>query len=402
MSVCWDYNPAGAITHEHTTTQNGTHAITTYHYDNAHQLRVLATYTNTPAEAASDVVDNGQQVDNTTDTGHRANGTNHKPSSINALETFMHAHAHTHGTYLNTLPRVVETLPLTQVRLYTYTPTGHRANEYVSDGSVSVLGWDALGYLSSITRGHTTTANGGVGVASAVSAADSIRAHSVSGVPVLHSLERVRMSCDTAGSMVRATGGDGVSVPVVWDECAVVPSLLGVGVLPVSGVGRYTHADSAAGSVPAGASAAGVPSSAASARSGHGGGVVPGLGTGAGLVDPYAVFEAVGSGAAAVYGGGGVSAAVASTSASASVSSAPVTSASGSVSGVGVLPAGVPSVLGAFGLVGFFCCGCVCCWFFGGGCACGGSCGAFVCVVGSFAWCCWFWVVWFWFCVGGV
>ena len=264
----------------------GARTIRTFTYDAAHQLQTLATYT------LVDQITTQQQ-----------------------LTGFFTEHENTHGQYLHTLPAHIEDLPLAQVSVYTYSSTGHRTSQYASDGSYSLLGWDALGYISSITRAHSTTS------------AVTTGTRGVPGVSALEATEHIRISCDASGAMIRATGNDHRSVPVVWDECASVPSLVGVGVLPASVVGRVGRYGSVGSVVGSGSAVAGS-GFAGSGVFSRGAAVVPGVGSGAGLLNPYGVFEAAGSTA-------GVSGVQVSVQAGAS----------------GVLPAGVPDVLGAFGVV---------------------------------------------------
>lgn len=216
-------------------------------YDDAAQVRAIGTYT------AASVADN-------TDSDFGAEQVREFLSGGNASEFTAQLPEHVDLNFAGD-GRTVEGLPLTLVRLYSYDAVGRRTGEVASDGSSVTMGYSLAGSIASMT-----TADSG----------SCARVQVAAGV-----------SGDIAGISSLASGW----TPVVMDPTAEVPTVVGVGEMPVPTPGVSMLGASTSG----GSGVRGTSSSVLAGGAGVLGGFtsnagvssVPGLAGPAGLLDPF-------------------------------------------------------------------------------------------------------------------
>ena len=214
-------------------------------YDDAAQVRAIGTYT------ATSVVDNAdsgaEQVREFLSGGNASEFTAQLPERVD----------------LNFAGdgRTVEGLPLTLVRLYSYDAVGRRTGEVASDGSSVTMGYSLAGSIASMT-----TADSG-------------------------SCARVQVAAGVAGDIAGISSLASGWIPVVMDPTAEVPTVVGVGEMPVPTPGVSMLGTPASG----GSGVRGTSSSVLAGGAGVLGGFtsnagvssVPGLASSAGLLDPF-------------------------------------------------------------------------------------------------------------------
>ena len=214
-------------------------------YDDAAQVRAIGTYT------ATSVVDNAdsgaEQVREFLSGGNASEFTAQLPERVD----------------LNFAGdgRTVEGLPLTLVRLYSYDAVGRRTGEVASDGSSVTMGYSLAGSIASMT-----TADSG-------------------------SCARVQVAAGVAGDIAGISSLASGWIPVVMDPTAEVPTVVGVGEMPVPTPGVSMLGAPASG----GSGVRGTSSSVLAGGAGVLGGFtsnagvssVPGLAGPAGLLDPF-------------------------------------------------------------------------------------------------------------------
>ena len=216
-------------------------------YDDAAQVRAIGTYT------AANVADNA-------DSDSGAEQVREFLSGGNASEFTAQLPEHVDLNFAGD-GRTVEGLPLTLVRLYSYDAVGRRTGEVASDGSSVTMGYSLAGSIASMT-----TADSG----------SCARVQVAAGV-----------SGDIAGISSLASGW----TPVVMDPTAEVPTVVGVGEMPVPTPGVSMLGTPASG----GSGVRGTSSSVLAGGAGVLGGFtsnagvssVPGLASSAGLLDPF-------------------------------------------------------------------------------------------------------------------
>ena len=216
-------------------------------YDDAAQVRAIGTYT------AASVADNA-------DSDFGAEQVREFLSGGNASEFTAQLPEHVDLNFAGD-GRTVEGLPLTLVRLYSYDAVGRRTGEVASDGSSVTMGYSLAGSIASMT-----TADSG----------SCARVQVAAGV-----------SSEVAGISSLALGW----TPVVMDPTAEVPTVVGVGEMPVPTPGVSMLGAPASG----GSGVRGTSSSVLAGGAGVLGGFtsnagvssVPGLASSAGLLDPF-------------------------------------------------------------------------------------------------------------------
>ena len=216
-------------------------------YDDAAQVRAIGTYT------ATSVADNA-------DSDFGAEQVREFLSGGNASEFTAQLPEHVDLNFAGD-GRTVEGLPLTLVRLYSYDAVGRRTGEVASDGSSVTMGYSLAGSIASMT-----TADSG----------SCARVQVAAGV-----------SSEVAGISSLALGW----TPVVMDPTAEVPTVVGVGEMPVPTPGVSMLGAPASG----GFSVRGTSSSVLAGGAGVLGGFtsnagvssVPGRAGPAGLLDPF-------------------------------------------------------------------------------------------------------------------
>ena len=216
-------------------------------YDDAAQVRAIGTYT------ATSVADNA-------DSDFGAEQVREFLSGGNASEFTAQLPEHVDLNFAGD-GRTVEGLPLTLVRLYSYDAVGRRTGEVASDGSSVTMGYSLAGSIASMT-----TADSG----------SCARVQVAAGV-----------SSEVAGISSLALGW----TPVVMDPTAEVPTVVGVGEMPVPTPGVSMLGASTSG----GSGVRGTSSSVLAGGAGVLGGFtsnagvssVPGLASSAGLLDPF-------------------------------------------------------------------------------------------------------------------
>lgn len=214
-------------------------------YDDAAQVRAIGTYT---AASVADNADSGaEQVREFLSGGNASEFTAQLPERVD----------------LNFAGdgRTVEGLPLTLVRLYSYDAVGRRTDEVASDGSSVTMGYSLAGSIASMT-----TADSG-------------------------SCARVQVAAGVTGEVAGISSLASGWIPVVMDPTAEVPTVVGVGEMPVPTPGVSMLGAPASG----GFSVRGTSSSVLAGGAGVLGGFtsnagvssVPGLASSAGLLDPF-------------------------------------------------------------------------------------------------------------------
>lgn len=214
-------------------------------YDDAAQVRAIGTYT---ATSVADNADSGaEQVREFLSGGNASEFTAQLPEHVD----------------LNFAGdgRTVEGLPLTLVRLYSYDAVGRRTGEVASDGSSVTMGYSLAGSIASMT-----TADSG-------------------------SCARVQVAAGVAGDIAGISSLASGWTPVVMDPTAEVPTVVGVGEMPVPTPGVSMLGTPASG----GSGVRGTSSSVLAGGAGVLGGFtsnagvssVPGLAGPAGLLDPF-------------------------------------------------------------------------------------------------------------------
>ena len=214
-------------------------------YDDAAQVRAIGTYTTT---SVADNADSGaEQVREFLAGGNASEFTAQLPERVD----------------LNFAGdgRTVEGLPLTLVRLYSYDAVGRRTDEVASDGSSVTMGYSLAGSIASMT-----TADSG-------------------------SCARVQVAAGVTGEVAGISSLASGWTPVVMDPTAEVPTVVGVGEMPVPTPGVSMLGAPASG----GFSVRGTSSSVLAGGAGVLGGFtsnagvssVPGLASSAGLLDPF-------------------------------------------------------------------------------------------------------------------
>lgn len=214
-------------------------------YDDAAQVRAIGTYT---ATSVADNADSGaEQVREFLSSGNASEFTAQLPEHVD----------------LNFAGdgRTVEGLPLTLVRLYSYDAVGRRTGEVASDGSSVTMGYSLAGSIASMT-----TADSG-------------------------SCARVQVAAGVAGDIAGISSLASGWTPVVMDPTAEVPTVVGVGEMPVPTPGVSMLGTPASG----GSGVRGTSSSVLAGGAGVLGGFtsnagvssVPGLASSAGLLDPF-------------------------------------------------------------------------------------------------------------------
>lgn len=102
----------------------------------------------------------------------------------------------------------------TTVTTYEYNAAGERTREIITNDRgvqrVREYAWGAYSGLASVTDTYVT-AHGG------------------------EAASRVRMVTDVTGELAQVAGGNGVSVPLLWDPDAAMPQILGAGSMPAPG-----------------------------------------------------------------------------------------------------------------------------------------------------------------------
>ena len=214
-------------------------------YDDAAQVRAIGTYTATSVAGNAD--SDAKQVREFLADGNASEFTAQLPEHVD----------------LNFAGdgRTVERLPLTLVRLYSYDAVGRRTGEVASDGSSVTMGYSLAGSIASMT-----TADSG-------------------------SCARVQVAAGVAGEVAGISSLASGWTPVVMDPTAEVPTVVGVGEMPVPTPGVSMLGASASG----GSGVRGTSSSVLAGGAGVLGGFasnagvssVPGLASSAGLLDPF-------------------------------------------------------------------------------------------------------------------
>ena len=214
-------------------------------YDDAAQVRAIGTYTAT--SVADNADSDAEQVREFLADGNASEFTAQLPERVD----------------LNFAGdgRTVEGLPLTLVRLYSYDAVGRRAGEVASDGSSVTMGYSLAGSIASMT-----TADSG-------------------------SCARVQVAAGVAGDVAGISSLASGWTPVVMDPTAEVPTVVGVGEMPVPTPGVSMLGAHASG----GSGVRGTSSSVLAGGAGVLGGFtsnagvssVPGLAGPAGLLDPF-------------------------------------------------------------------------------------------------------------------
>ena len=216
-------------------------------YDDAAQVRAIGTYT------AASVADNA-------DSDSGAEQVREFLSGGNASEFTAQLPEHVDLNFASD-GRTVEGLPLTLVRLYSYDAVGRRTGEVASDGSSVTMGYSLAGSIASMT-----TADSG-------------------------SCARVQVAAGVAGDIAGISSLASGWTPVVMDPTAEVPTVVGVGEMPVPTPGVSMLGTPASG----GSGVRGTSSSVLAGGAGVLGGFtsnagvssVPGLAGPAGLLDPF-------------------------------------------------------------------------------------------------------------------
>ena len=216
-------------------------------YDDAAQVRAIGTYT------AASVADNA-------DSDSGAEQVREFLAGGNASEFTAQLPEHVDLNFAGD-GRTVEGLPLTLVRLYSYDAVGRRTGEVASDGSSVTMGYSLAGSIASMT-----TADSG-------------------------SCARVQVAAGVAGDVAGISSLASGWTPVVMDPTAEVPTVVGVGEMPVPTPGVSMLGASASG----GSGVRGTSSSVLAGGAGVLGGFtsnagvssVPGLAGPAGLLDPF-------------------------------------------------------------------------------------------------------------------
>ena len=216
-------------------------------YDDAAQVRAIGTYT------AASVADNA-------DSDSGAEQVREFLSGGNASEFTAQLPEHVDLNFASD-GRTVEGLPLTLVRLYSYDAVGRRTGEVASDGSSVTMGYSLAGSIASMT-----TADSG-------------------------SCARVQVAAGVAGDIAGISSLASGWTPVVMDPTAEVPTVVGVGEMPVPTPGVSMLGTPASG----GSGVRGTSSSVLAGGAGVLGGFtsnagvssVPGLASSAGLLDPF-------------------------------------------------------------------------------------------------------------------
>ena len=216
-------------------------------YDDAAQVRAIGTYT------AASVADNA-------DSDSGAEQVREFLSGGNASEFTAQLPEHVDLNFASD-GRTVEGLPLTLVRLYSYDAVGRRTGEVASDGSSVTMGYSLAGSIASMT-----TADSG-------------------------SCARVQVAAGVAGDVAGISSLASGWTPVVMDPTAEVPTVVGVGEMPVPTPGVSMLGTPASG----GSGVRGTSSSVLAGGAGVLGGFtsnagvssVPGLASSAGLLDPF-------------------------------------------------------------------------------------------------------------------
>lgn len=216
-------------------------------YDDAAQVRAIGTYT------ATSVADNA-------DSDFGAEQVREFLSGGNASEFTAQLPEHVDLNFAGD-GRTVEGLPLTLVRLYSYDAVGRRTGEVASDGSSVTMGYSLAGSIASMT-----TADSG-------------------------SCARVQVAAGVSGEVAGISSLALGWTPVVMDPTAEVPTVVGVGEMPVPTPGVSMLGAPASG----GFSVRGTSSSVLAGGAGVLGGFtsnagvssVPGLASSAGLLDPF-------------------------------------------------------------------------------------------------------------------
>ena len=216
-------------------------------YDDAAQVRAIGTYTATSVVDNADSDSGAEQVREFLSGGNASDFTAQLPEHVD----------------LNFAGdgRTVEGLPLTLVRLYSYDAVGRRAGEVASDGSSVTMGYSLAGSIASMT-----TADSG-------------------------SCARVQVAAGVSGEVAGISSLASGWIPVVMDPTADVPTVVGVGEMPVPTPGVSMLGASASG----GSGVRGTSSSVLAGGAGVLGGFasnagvssVPGLASSAGLLDPF-------------------------------------------------------------------------------------------------------------------
>ena len=214
-------------------------------YDDAAQVRAIGTYTAT--SVADNADSDAEQVREFLSSGNASEFTAQLPEHVD----------------LNFAGdgRTVEGLPLTLVRLYSYDAVGRRTGEVASDGSSVTMGYSLAGSIASMT-----TADSG-------------------------SCARVQVAAGVAGDIAGISSLASGWTPVVMDPTAEVPTVVGVGEMPVPTPGVSMLGTPASG----GSGVRGTSSSVLAGGAGVLGGFtsnagvssVPGLASSAGLLDPF-------------------------------------------------------------------------------------------------------------------
>lgn len=216
-------------------------------YDDAAQVRAIGTYTATSIAGNADSDSDVEQVREFLAGGNASEFTAQLPERVD----------------LNFAGDgcTVEGLPLTLVRLYSYDAVGRRTGEVASDGSSVTMGYSLAGSIASMT-----TANSG-------------------------SCARVQVAAGVAGDIAGISSLASGWTPVVTDPTAEVPTVVGVGEMPVPTPGVNMLGTPASG----GSGVRGTSSSVLAGGAGVLGGFtsnagvssVPGLASSAGLLDPF-------------------------------------------------------------------------------------------------------------------
>ena len=216
-------------------------------YDDAAQVRAIGTYTATSVADNADSDSGAEQVREFLSGGNASEFTAQLPERVD----------------LNFAGdgRTVEGLPLTLVRLYSYDAVGRRTGEVASDGSSVTMGYSLAGSIASMT-----TADSG-------------------------SCARVQVAAGVAGDIAGISSLASGWTPVVMDPTAEVPTVVGVGEMPVPTPGVSMLGTPASG----GSGVRGTSSSVLAGGAGVLGGFtsnagvssVPGLAGPAGLLDPF-------------------------------------------------------------------------------------------------------------------
>ncbi|WP_257123909.1 DUF6531 domain-containing protein [Rothia dentocariosa] len=216
-------------------------------YDDAAQVRAIGTYTAASVADNADSDSGAEQVREFLSGGNASEFTAQLPERVD----------------LNFAGdgRTVEGLPLTLVRLYSYDAVGRRTGEVASDGSSVTMGYSLAGSIASMT-----TADSG-------------------------SCARVQVAAGVSGEVAGISSLTSGWIPVVTDPTAEVPTVVGVGEMPVPTPGVSMLGTPASG----GSGVRGTSSSVFAGGAGVLGGFtsnagvssVPGLAGPAGLLDPF-------------------------------------------------------------------------------------------------------------------